>query len=104
NRSVYLVTDGHDYSTTELYTTIVTAMGRPLPRWFIPLGLLRLLASAGSLLGQLSGQRAPFDRDALDKLTGSACYRPTAIQRDLGYQPCWTLAQAMADLILEPSP
>ncbi|MBF0125196.1 MAG: NAD-dependent epimerase/dehydratase family protein, partial [Magnetococcales bacterium] len=31
NRSIYLVTDGRDYSTTEIYTTILSALGRPQP-------------------------------------------------------------------------
>ncbi len=67
----------------------------------MPMGLLRLLAAPGDLLGKIRGKRAGFDSEALEKLLGWACYRSDKIQTELGYRPSLTLAEALPEIVRE---
>jgi nucleoside-diphosphate-sugar epimerase len=99
NGQCYIVTDGLPYSTRELYEWICLALGRPIPRWHVPVWALRLLGYAGDAVGRLRGRRFLFDSDALDKLIGSAWYSSEKIARELGYRPSVTFEQALPELI-----
>lgn len=95
----YLVTDGKPYSTRELYELICRALGKPVPRWHVPLWTLKALGRTGDVIGRVRGKRFLFDSDALDKLVGSAWYSSEKISRELGYRPTITLADAMPEMI-----
>jgi UDP-glucose 4-epimerase len=95
----YLVTDTRPYSTRELYERICTALGRPVPRWHVPLGLLRMLGVVGDVVGRVRGKRFIFDSDALAKLAGSAWYSSQRISRELGYRPVAALDNTLPDII-----
>jgi len=84
---VYLVNDGKTYSTRWLYEQILHALGRPVPRWTVPLWLLRAVASFGSLLQSLTGRPMPLTRTGLSKLVGNAWYDAAKIHRELGFVP-----------------
>ena len=84
---VYLVTDGRPYSTRWLYEQICSALGRPVPRWSVPLWLLQVAAAAGSTVERLSGRAMPLTRVGLSKLTGDAWYSSDKLQRGLGFVP-----------------
>jgi nucleoside-diphosphate-sugar epimerase len=99
NGQCYIVTDGRAYSTHELYELICRALGKPIPRWHVPLWSLKALGKVGDAIGQISGIRFLFDSDALDKLIGSAWYSSDKISRQLGYCPTITLETAMPELI-----
>jgi nucleoside-diphosphate-sugar epimerase len=99
NGQCYIVTDARDYSTRELYELICLGLGRAIPRWHVPLWVLRLLGYAGNAVGRLRGRRFLFDSDALDKLIGSAWYSSAKIARELGYRPSATFEQALPGLI-----
>ncbi|MGH7146383.1 MAG: NAD-dependent epimerase/dehydratase family protein [Nitrospiraceae bacterium] len=95
----YVVTDAQPYSTRELYERICAALGKPIPRWHVPLGVLRLLGILGDLVGRIRGKRFIFDTDALAKLAGSAWYSSQRISRELGYRPLVSLESALPDII-----
>jgi len=95
----YIVTDGRAYSTGELYEPICRALGKPIPRWHVPLWMLKALGKAGDAIGQVSGKRFLFDSDALDKLIGSAWYSSDKLSRELGYRPAITFEDALSELI-----
>lgn len=84
---VYLVTDGRPYSTRWLYEQVLEALGRPVPRWSVPLWLLEVAASAGSLAERLSGRAMPLTRVGLGKLKGDAWYSSEKLQGGLGFVP-----------------
>lgn len=84
---VYLVTDGCPYSTRWLYEQVRRALGRPVPRWTVPMWLLEAAASAGSLAERLSGRAMPLTRVGLGKLKGDAWYSSERIERELGFSP-----------------
>lgn len=95
----YIVTDGKTVSTRQLYEWICEALDRPVPGWTIPVGIMRTLAKVGDGIGQMRGRRFPFDSDALDKLTGSACYSSAKITRELGFRPAWDIRSALPEIV-----
>lgn len=98
---VYIVTDGQAYSTRQIYEWICAALQRPVPRWTIPLSLLRFTARIGDWIGRLSERRFALDTDSLDKLIGSAWYSSEKISRELGYRPVHTLQEALPEMVKE---
>jgi nucleoside-diphosphate-sugar epimerase len=98
-RRTYVVTDGHPYSTREIYEMILAALGRRRPSWEVPLGMLRVAAFVGDLGERLSGHRLPFDSEVLGKLTGSALYDGRAIEDELGFHAALQLKDAIGEMI-----
>ena len=96
---VYIVADNEPFSTRQLFEWICTAAGRRIPRWTMPLWLLRLLGRVGDGIGRLRGRRFVFDSDALAKLTGSAWYTSAKLQRELGWTPQHTLQETMGEMV-----
>jgi len=95
----YIVTDGTPYSTRQIYEWICERVGKTPPAGCIPLSLLRLLARMGDGIGLLRGRRFVFDSDALDKLTGSACYSSRKIERELGFSAFYHLHDSLPEII-----
>ena len=98
---VYIVTDGHTYSTRQIYVLICRALGKPVPGWTVPVGLLRSAATAGDLVGAILRKPLPFNTDVLDKLLGSAWYSSRKITEDLGFHPTRDLASALPDMVAD---
>ena len=96
---IYIVTDGQDYSTRQIYEWICEALHRPVPNWHLPLSVLKLLAYTGDLIGTLFGRRFIFDSDALEKLISSACYSSSKVERELGYTPAHHLQDSLPGII-----
>jgi UDP-glucose 4-epimerase len=95
----YIVTGQRDYSTRELYQAICAALGKRVPQWSIPPGVLQALAKLGDRIGRLRGKRFIFDSDALHKLTESAVYSSEKIRRELGFRPERDLREALPEVI-----
>jgi len=96
---VYIVSDGQDYSTRQLYDWIRAALDKSPVSWAIPLPVLGGLAKLGDGIGWLRGKRFIFDSDALEKLTGSAEYSSAKITTELGFQPQYSLQESLPDII-----
>jgi nucleoside-diphosphate-sugar epimerase len=96
---VYHLTDGMTYSTRDIIRFISEAMGRPMPRWTIPGGALKLAASAGEILEPLLGRSLPFNRDIIEKLLGSSWMRDGLIRNELGFSAKNTLATALPEMV-----
>lgn len=98
---IYIVTDGQTYSTRQMYEWICAEVGRPVPRWAIPLALIRFAAYGGNMIGRIRGRRFFFDTEALDKLTSSAWYSSDKISRELNYRPAHTLMSSIPEIVAE---
>ena len=77
----YLLGDGEPYSTRRIQTLMFEALGRPLPRWSVPRWCLKMAALGGDVLRAAGWRQAAFDSPALERLSGSACYRSHACCR-----------------------
>jgi nucleoside-diphosphate-sugar epimerase len=99
NGQLYIVTDGHPYSTHEIYTMMCDALAKPRPGWSVPTGILRVVAAAGDVIGRLRGRRFVFDSDAYRKLLGPAWYSSAKIERELGFEPARTLRDSVTEMV-----
>ncbi len=99
NGKCYIVSDGVAYSTTEIYGMIREALGKNIPRWHVPLPVLKIFGRIGDGIGWIRGRRFLFDSEALQKLTGSAWYSSEKIMKDLGSRPLLTFPQALGDMV-----
>jgi len=95
----YIVTDGIPYSTRQIYEWICHALEKPVPSWYVPIGMLKTLARVGDGIGAFQGRRFMFDSDALDKLLGSAYYSSGKIKRELGYKPVCDLRSTLSEMV-----
>jgi len=80
----YLVSDGDDVSTPELLRRVGTALGRPVRLIPVPVAVLRAAAT-------LLGRGSDFDR-----LTGNFAVDSSAIRAELGWQPPYSMQQALS--------
>lgn len=96
---IYIVTDGHRYSTRQIYEWICQGLHRSIPGWHLPLLALKLMGWTGDMIGAIRGRRFIFDSDALEKLIGDACYSSQRIQDELGFKPVHNLRQSLPEII-----
>lgn len=101
NGEVYLVTDGQTYSTREMYVLISLALGKVLPKWNVPIGALRLVATMGDIIGWTRRRPFFFNNKVLNKLLGSACYNSEKIECELGFKPTQTFEAALPAMVEE---
>jgi len=96
---IYIVTDGLDYSSRQIYELICQALAKPVPSWHVPCPFFKVLARVGDGIGFMAGKRFIFDSDVLSQLAGSACYCSKKIARELGFIPKHQLKSALPDMI-----
>lgn len=99
NGKTYVVTDGEAYSTRRIYEAICRALGKPVPRWSVPMPVLRGIALFGDAIGAVRRKRFVFDSEALDKLAGSAWYSLRAIEEELGFTPTKRLEDILPEIV-----
>ncbi len=87
----YLISDGEDVSTPDLVRRLARAMNRPAR--LLPVSPALLSASA-TLLGK---------RDQVARLLGSLTLDSSAIRRDLGWTPPYTLDDGLRMTVSEPA-
>ncbi|WP_287962915.1 NAD-dependent epimerase/dehydratase family protein, partial [Alcanivorax sp.] len=95
----YVVADGEAYTTRRIHAWICEALGRPAPRFSVPLPALRGMARIGDAIGRIRGRRFMFDSDVLDKLVGDEWYDGAMIRRELGFAPARNLRDALPGII-----
>ena len=96
---VFILTDGEDYSTRWLYDQICLNIGRRLPRYRVPYGLLRIFAAFGTHVEKRYHLNLPLNQDVLEKLAGNARYSSQRIYRELAFRPNYTLRDELPFLI-----
>ena len=98
-RQVYYATDGQIYSTRWIYEQILQALGRPVPRLAVPLGVLRGMALLGSLAELSMRRRMPLTLSSLRKLAGDAWFSSEKLRQTLGFIPRHNLADEIQSLV-----
>jgi nucleoside-diphosphate-sugar epimerase len=96
---IYIISDGHYYSTHEIFKWMCEAFGREIPSWKLPVSLMRAGAVLGDTLERGFSLRLPLNSEVLRRLLGSACYRSDKIQRELGWKPHRHFKEALPEMI-----
>ena len=78
---------------------IQTSLGKRVPRWGIPLSLMKFLAKFGDLYKAVFGRRFIFDSDQLQKLIGNSYYSSRKIITELHFTPKNNLSSSMPNII-----
>lgn len=99
NRAAYIVTDTEPYCVTDLYDWLRAGLGKPHPRWRVPLWILKSGARCGDGLRFIGGRQVPLTTEQLTKLIGCAWYSSTAIEQELGYRATYSFEKAVPELI-----
>ena len=99
NGKTYIVTDGRNYSTREMYVLMAKALAKDVPSWTVPAWLLRGGGHIGDFIGRIRGRRFPVDSEAIARLLGSACYSSQKIEQELGYRPARDLGSALPEMV-----
>ncbi len=97
--NTYIINDGIEYSTREIYEQILKLMGKNVPTWSVPIAVLYTAAVFGSILQFATGKSAPIDLDRLHKLIDDSYYSSAKVINELGFQPKYTLYNSLKDII-----
>jgi UDP-glucose 4-epimerase len=98
----FVLGDGIEYSTRDIYLAMTRALGRNVSSRALPAPCWRSLAWAGDAWRALFRRRAPFDGEAYRKLFGSAWYEPSDVQKELGVPAFLTLDDALPAMVGRP--
>lgn len=96
---IYTVTDGESYSTRRLYCSILAALGKPLPAWYLPEAVLRALAYIGDNLSDYLQRPLLINSEVLEKLSGSAEYDGSAFVEEMGFEPYYNMELALPMMV-----
>jgi UDP-glucose 4-epimerase len=75
NGEIYIATDGHHYSSREIYETMLLLHDKHIPQWSVP-----------KLLFDLFALVHPLVKNKIEKLLGDECYSSKKLQ-SMGFQP-----------------
>ena len=81
NDELYIATDGHNYSTRDIYNALCMVSGKKVPKWEFPRMVFLILAFAGDFFKFI-----PFNSHKYKKLFGSECYSSEKLSL-LGFVP-----------------
>jgi UDP-glucose 4-epimerase len=95
---VFIVSDGVGYDTRTLYEVMCEALGRPVPRWSVPVWVFRLAASVGDLGGTIVRRRLPFNSAVFATLRNSAHYSSQRLSTRLGFSAKFSLREGMVEM------
>jgi nucleoside-diphosphate-sugar epimerase len=87
DKKVFIVTDGMDYTLTELCSLVARYFGKSGKVVHVPLLLAHALAKAGDIAGAFCGRKLIFNSDVLSKLSGESVYSSKRIQEEVGFIP-----------------
>jgi nucleoside-diphosphate-sugar epimerase len=98
---VFNVTDGCVHTMRDILTVICQALGRPVPRVYVPLSVAWAGAAGLEYAFALVGRRASLTRAAVSKFVEDAAYSGQRIQIELGFRPAYNLEAGWRETIAE---
>lgn len=99
NKQIFIVTDGHYYSTSNIVNWIRKALKRKKQTIYIPFIALKWAAFLGDIISFIARRKMPLTSDNLAKLVNSSAYDSSKIQSMLGFRPEWDLESAIPVII-----
>jgi len=94
---VFIVTDGKHYSSRQIFNEMCVAVGRKIPKWFVPRMFFLFLAAVGDLIGRFF--KVPFDTYRYRKMFKDDCYSSAKIQDLLNFKPEKCLSDALPEMV-----
>jgi len=98
---IYNVTDGQFHSVNEIIKAICRALGRNPPKFFLPLGPVKIAANLADGIVGLLGLSSPGLKDALSKYCEDIAVDGSRIMRELGFRPEYDLWEGWKETIQE---
>lgn len=98
---IFIVSDGYDYSISEIYQWMRKALGKRKNHLYLPMCTWKLLAVLGNIAQKVLRKRLPINSEALHKLFGNMSYRSVYIAEELGFVPHVTLDKILPEIIEE---
>ena len=95
----YIAADEGHHSTRELYLGLCMALGRSVPGWQVPAGMLRFGGRLGDLAGGLLRRPLPINSAMVSRLLDSACYSGRRAMRELGWRPRHDLLDSLPKMV-----
>lgn len=95
---IYTLTDGHTYSSHQIYKAMRQVLGKSRVCWTIPYVLLQILAKFFDGMQFMLHKKLPFNSNILNKLLGSAHYSNHLVQNDLGWRPQYNFHQVLPEI------
>lgn len=97
-KKTYILVDGVDYSTRQLYELICMSIGKKIPLWSIPKFIFYALAKVGDMLNYFTDPRKYFGSSNFQKLFGNSFYSCEKAKAELGFYPTHTLDNSIASI------
>ncbi len=95
SRKTFLVSDGQDVSTPELIRMLARQSSLPVRLVPVPVSILKLIGTIGDGLERFLSLYTGLDIYSVEKLVGSLAVDSTAITRDTGWRPPYTLVEGL---------
>ena len=95
----FIVTDGIDYSTRQIYDLIRNELGKGRAPFSLPRTVFDVAAAFGDAVLSFSGRRFPFDGQVMESLAGSSVFSADRARHELDFSPTTRLQDAMSDIV-----
>lgn len=97
---VYFITDDRAYSYEELYGIIAEILGKPRPRFHLPVFLAKIMVAPIQGLDAMRGKRNFIWRiKTMDTFKVDRHYSINRVQMDLGYRPTYDLDSGLRETV-----
>jgi len=98
---IYNVSDGQFHSVNEIIKVICRALGRNSPKFFLPLGPIKIAANLADGIAGLVGLSSPGLKDALSKYCEDIAVDGSRITKELGFRSEYDLWEGWKETIQE---
>ncbi len=98
---IYNVSDGHNYPMCEIMHTLCVALGRPAPRFALPVPPIRWTVAQAHGVARLLGLALPITPATLDKYVESVQVDASRIRQELGFIPAHDLLSGWQEAVQE---
>lgn len=99
--AVFNVSDGTPWPMRQIIEAICEALGRPVPRWRLPVAPVRTAAGLVDVLARLAGRTSTFGRATIDKYCEDVVISSARIQTELGFAPQYDLTAGWREAVGE---
>jgi len=98
---IYNITDGQFHSVSEIIKAICRALGRNPPKFFLPLGPVKIATNLADGIAGLARLSSPGIKDSLSKYCEDIAVDGSRIMQELGYRPEYDIWEGWKETIQE---